>query len=87
LLEKWKSDEILIYSNYSGQTGPVKKEPLLFIAPDQSDRLLIQYSMLVSQYSISKAEYDFWNDLKQVNETGGDIFAKQPYNILSNIKT
>jgi hypothetical protein len=81
-----KSDEILIYSNYSGQTGPVKKEPLLFIAPDQSDRLLIQYSMLVSQYSISKAEYDFWNDLKQVNETGGDIFAKQPYNILSNIK-
>jgi len=68
----------LIYSNYSGQAAPIKKEPVNFIATDQSDRLLIQYSILVSQYSISKEEYDFWNNLKQVNESGGDIFAKQP---------
>lgn len=80
-----KSDEILIYSNYSGMAGTIKKEPIYFIAADQSDRLLIQYSILVNQYSISKEEYDFWNNLKQVNESGGDIFAEQPFTVLSNI--
>jgi hypothetical protein len=81
-----KSDGILIYSNISGQSLPVRKMPLLFIATDQSDRLLIQYSILVNQYSISKKEYDFWDNLKQINEDGGDLFAKQPYTVISNIK-
>ena len=81
-----KSDDIIIYSNFTGQAAPIKKIPLLFIATGQSDRLLIQYSILVNQYSISKKEYDFWNNLKQINESGGDIFAKQPFTVISNIK-
>jgi hypothetical protein len=80
-----KSDEILIYSNYSGQAGPIKKEPIYFIAADQSNRLLIEYSILIKQYSISKTEYNFWDNLKQVNESGGDIFASQPFPVISNI--
>ena len=80
-----KSTEILIYSKNYGQTGPIKKEPITFIATDQSDRLLIQYSILIKQYSISKNEYDFWDNLKQVNESGEDIFASQPFSVLSNI--
>jgi hypothetical protein len=59
--------------------------PLYFIASDISDRLSIGYSILVKQYSISQNEYEFWNNLKQVNETGGDIFAKQQYAVISNI--
>ena len=81
-----KSDEILIDSVHSGSSARIVKEPIFFIASDQSDRLLVQYSILVSQYSISKKEYDFWNNLKQINESGGDIFAKQPYTVISNIK-
>jgi hypothetical protein len=81
-----KSDDILIYTNYSGQPLPVIKEPVFFIASDLSDRLTIQYSILVKQYSISKKEYDFWNNLKNVNASGGDIFAKQPFTVISNIK-
>jgi hypothetical protein len=80
-----KSDEILIYSNYSGQAGAVKKEPINFIASDQSDRLLIEYSILVKQYSVSQNEYEFWDNLNQVNESGGDIFASQPFSVISNI--
>jgi hypothetical protein len=80
-----KSDEILIHSIYTGEDPHILKEPIFFIAADKSDRLLIQYSILVSQYSISKNEYDFWNNLKQVNESGGDIFAKQPFTVISNI--
>jgi hypothetical protein len=81
-----KSDEILTGSVNSASSARIEKEPILFIGTDQSDRLLIQYSILVSQYSISKKEYDFWNNLKQINESGGDIFAKQPFTVISNIK-
>ncbi len=84
----WKnknSDNILIHSIYSGESTSILKEPIFFIAADKSDRLLLQYSILVKQYSISKKEYDFWNNLKQINESGGDIFAKQPFTVISNI--
>ena len=80
-----KSDNILIHSIYTGEPVAIKKEPIFFIAADQSDRLLIQYNILVKQYSISRSEFEFWNNLKQVNEGGGDIFAKQPFTVLSNI--
>jgi hypothetical protein len=39
----------------------------------------------VKQYSISNNEYDFWNNLKKAGETGGDIFASQPYTVISNL--
>jgi hypothetical protein len=84
----WKnrqSDEILIRSISDGQPKKISKQPVIFIATGESDRLLLQYNILVKQYSISKNEFDFWNSLKQVNETGGDIFARQPYAVLSNI--
>ena len=80
-----KSDNILIRDIYSGESPQVEKQPVFFIASDQSDRLSVQYSILVNQYSISKREYEFWNNLKQINESGGDIFAKQPFTVISNI--
>jgi hypothetical protein len=82
-----KSSEIITRSANSGSSpGIILKQPVVFIGTDQSDRLIIQYSILITQYSISKKEYDFWNNLQQINEIGGDIFAKQPYTVISNIK-
>jgi hypothetical protein len=80
-----QSDEILIKSIADGQNEKIAKQQISFIAAEKSDRLLLQYSILVTQYSLSRNEYDFWNNLKQVNETGSDIFARQPYTVLSNI--
>jgi hypothetical protein len=80
------SNEIIIHSDYSGQADRIEKEPIFFIASGKSNRLLLQYSILVRQYSISKKEYDFWNSMKQVNESSGDIFAKQPFSVKSNIR-
>jgi hypothetical protein len=82
-----KSNDILIRSINEGQSNIIEKQPIYFIPTEKSDRLLIQYSILVKQYSISKNEFDFWNNLKQINETGGDIFARQPYSVLSNINS
>jgi hypothetical protein len=80
-----KSDVILIRSMYSGQEGRVKREPIFFIASNKSDRLMLEYSINVKQYSISRKEYDFWDNLKRVDESGGDIFATQPFPVISNI--
>jgi hypothetical protein len=45
-----------------------------------------EYSILVKQYSVSRAEFEFWNNLKAINESGGDIFASQPFSVVSNIR-
>jgi hypothetical protein len=84
----WKnsqSDNILIRSLSETQVEKIEKQPITFIATEKTDRLLLQYSILVKQYSISKSEYEFWNNLLEVNETGADIFARQPYAVISNI--
>jgi hypothetical protein len=80
-----KSKEVLIHSITPEQGGYITKVPLTFIGSDQSDRLTIQYSILVKQYSISNKESEFWNNLKKVNENGGDIFGSQPFAVISNI--
>ena len=46
---------------------------------------MLQYSILVKQYSISKSEFDFWDNLKKINDKSGDIFEYQPYPVNSNI--
>jgi len=80
-----KSSEILIHPLFTGEGESVRRQPVLFIASEKSDRLLIQYSILVKQYSISGSGYEFWNRLNQVSESGSDIFAAQPYSVESNI--
>jgi hypothetical protein len=80
-----KSSEILINDVSDSQTGIIERKPIAFIAPDKSDRFNLQYSILINQYSLSKKEYEFWNNMKQVNEQTGDIFSRQPYAIRSNI--
>jgi hypothetical protein len=80
-----KSDKILIHSASSGETGNIKKEPICFIASGKSDRLRLQYSILIKQFSVSENEYDFWNNLENINDKTGDIFAYQPYPVGSNM--
>ena len=80
-----KSEEIIIKSTETDGSNRFEKEPILFLASDKSDRLLIQYYIKVRQLSISKEEYDFWDKMNKINENGGDIFDKQPFEISSNI--
>jgi hypothetical protein len=81
----WKNRKSGQISIRSAQSGDIVKNPITFIASDATDRLMQEYSLLVSQYSISAKEYGFWENLKKVNETGSDIFASQPFKISSNI--
>lgn len=85
----WKherSKQILVYSSEEQSTDRISRKPIFFIASGRSNRLLRQYSILVSQYSVSEQEYAFWENLKEITESGGDIFEKQPFPIVGNIR-
>jgi hypothetical protein len=79
------SGEIITSTIQSGETNFIRDQLIQFIDPVNSDRLTQQYSILVKQYSISEKEYSFWNNLKKVGKAGADLFASQPYQVISNI--
>lgn len=81
-----RSDVIDIGNTLSGQPGNFIMKPVLFVASAESNRLLIQYSVEVKQMSLSKKEYEFWDLMTEINEAGGDIFDKQPFQIFSNVR-
>jgi hypothetical protein len=80
-----KSDEEILKLRDPEINDEFIKTPICFLASDKSDRLLMQYCIQVSQYSISGKEYEFWSMMKKIVESGGDIFDKQPFPIISNI--
>jgi len=81
-----KSDDIIIESSSSSNSGSFQRKPMIFVPSDTSARLSIRYCVQVRQLSISQKEYEYWNQMRQINESGGDIFDKQPFQIFSNIK-
>lgn len=81
-----KSTEVIVRSVNTDDPATVVEVPLIFIAPASTDRLYVQYSINVKQYSLSRKEYEFWSNLKQVNSAGGDLFDKQPFRVPGNIR-
>lgn len=50
-----------------------------------SEKLALRYSMLVRQYAISQAEFDFWQILRKNTEEVGSLFDSQPSQVRGNI--
>lgn len=80
-----RSDAIDIENTLSDHSSDFIMKPVLFVATAESDRLLMQYCVEVKQMSLSAKEYEFWNLMTQINEAGGDIFDKQPFQVFSNV--
>lgn len=53
--------------------------------PNGSERLSVRYSVLVSQYAISKEAYEFYEVLKKNTEKLGSVFDPQPSLVRGNI--
>lgn len=89
-----KTDRICWKQNISGDIltnsilsngNSISGQKIKFIAPLKSDRLNLQYSILVKQYSISKKEFMFWENLQKTSDVKASIFSMQPYSVLGNI--
>jgi hypothetical protein len=79
------TSDILIHTAEGSQSAVISRMPVLFVASAKSDRLLLQYCIDIRQLTLSPEEYQFWKQLKEINESGGDIFDKQPFTITGNV--
>ncbi len=80
-----KSNEVIIQLHNSEENEGFIKSPVCFIASGKTNRLLLQYYIEVTRYTLSEKEYQFWRLMKEINESGGDIFDRQPFTVTSNI--
>ncbi|MBA4054026.1 MAG: hypothetical protein C0490_04875, partial [Marivirga sp.] len=78
------STKILIGSSFRLAEDLIRDFPLISL-PQFSDKISVQYSVLVKQRALSKIEFEFWSDLQKVTEGVGSLFDSQPYEIKGNI--
>lgn len=62
----------------------IDRVTLVSMLPDDF-RVAIRYSILVTQFSISKEEFDFWTEIKKSTESIGTIFDPLPSRVLGNL--
>jgi hypothetical protein len=78
------SASILVASTAKNSVDELKGFIVQSIGP-QDTRLHIRYSILVKQYSLDQDLYNYWNQLKDVNENSGGIYTKIPAPVYGNI--
>jgi hypothetical protein len=78
------SGEINIKNTSAFTESRIKEYPLNFIS-NETDRLKVKYSMLVSQYSLNEDEYSYWEKLQNVAEQVGGLYDITPASIPSNV--
>jgi len=80
-----RSSEVLIRNTSAYSQARISGYPILFIS-DNTDKLKVKYSILVNQYSLDEAEYNFWNMVENISENVGNLYDITPVAIKGNIK-
>ena len=55
------------------------------IVPTGSEKISIEYSLLIKQYALTQDAFTFWQNLKTNSQNLGSLFDLQPYTQLGNI--
>ncbi len=77
-------EEIFTLSTSGYTHNSFIKYPLHFV--DTKDQALkYNYSILLSQYSLSKGAFLFWNDMSKNNQSSVDMFGVQPIAVKGNV--
>jgi hypothetical protein len=78
------SSDIVLGSSAKLQNNVINHNPIALI-PFTSEKIELEYSILLRQYSITANAYNFWMSLKTNTEQLGSIFDAQPSQITGNI--
>jgi hypothetical protein len=62
----------------------ITRNPINYIS-NQTDRLLIKYSILVNQYSLNEEEYLYWEQLQKLSEPVGGLYDIIPFSVATNL--
>lgn len=78
------SNNIILGSSAKLADNIISENEVNFIS-SKSEKVELEYSILLRQYSISADAYNFWAALKKNTESLGSIFDAQPSQITGNI--
>ena len=78
------STEILLGSSTGLSNTIIYEKPITFI-PIATERIGLRYSILVKQYAMDQAAYQYFEQLKKNSEQLGTIFGNEPSKLTGNI--
>jgi hypothetical protein len=83
----WRSMKIkgLYSSSTVNLTSNMKKKIPLHFVSNQTNRLSVEYSLLVEQYSLNAGAYNYWNQTKVETHESGGLHTQQPGQTRSNL--
>ena len=61
------------------------RQELFFMETTRNDRIYEKMSVLVTQFSMTEAYYNYWNEMKNQSQNGG-LFDAPPFNLNTNIQ-
>jgi hypothetical protein len=79
-----KSTGIMIKNTGLLSESTVNRYPLTFVS-NETDRLEDKYSILVNQYSVNEAEYEYWDSMQRISEQTGNLYDITPASMQGNI--
>jgi len=59
--------------------------PLNFVDNYSSQRLRYKYSLLINQFSLSEAAFNYWDKMRRNNEEQGGLYESQPFGVNGNL--
>lgn len=83
----WKSNrssQITIATTDHLNTDLLEQYPIYAITT-RDNRLAIRYSVLVTQYAMSREAYEYWKELQEVTQNTGTLFDPVPSRVEGNL--
>jgi hypothetical protein len=80
-----KSGSILLGTTVKLSSDIIKDLPL-FKVPVSTNKLYVKYSVLVRQYGLSRAAFEYWTSLSKTTQGTGSLFDPQPSQVTGNIR-
>lgn len=71
--------------NTGNLTDPQVKHFPLNYEDTYTKALSIRYTLKVSQYTLTKEAYTYWNTVKKMMDTQGEIYTEQPFQVENNL--
>lgn len=81
----WATEENYLkdYTLQLDRVGGYKKD-LFFMQTVRNERIFEDFTLLITQHSLTEKYYYFWKEMQEQSE-GGAIFDKPPYNLETNL--
>jgi Domain of unknown function (DUF4249) len=82
--QDYQSDRIVVGTSAALSSDVISRQ-LITRIPNDYKKISVRYSILVRQFAISAAAYQYWKLLNQNNDETGGLFDPQPSQLTSNI--